>query len=164
MFDMILNKSQWLHAFDQSMLESQFKIESQSAFHRLIYPENDVLRQVVSQLLDPHRDFILIRLHNLFDMRDAFVTRAREVDLAYAQDGLVARHPHRKNEPETGVFLPETRHVPNVQSLSRKRHARIADDQGRIVFLQHLFEVWRARGPFRLALKKFSKDHFHERR
>src|SRR4029079_11245215 len=119
MFDMILNKSQWLYAFNQTMLESQFKIEPQSLFHRLVYSENDVLGQVVSQLLNPHRDFILIRLYDLLDVRNAFVTRAREVDRTRTTNALVAHHPHRKNKPETRVFPPETRHIPNVQSLPR---------------------------------------------
>src|SRR3954449_2346306 len=99
MFDIVLNKSQWLYAFNQSMLECEFKIKPQSSFHRLIYSENDVLRQVVSQLLDPHRNFILIRLHDLFNMRHALVTRAGEI--YFTSTILIAHHPHRKNKSET---------------------------------------------------------------
>jgi len=84
MFDMILNKSQWLHSVNQSMLESQLKIEPQSLFHRLIYSENDVLSQVVSQLLNPHRNFILIRLNNLLDVRHTLVAYTREINFTRA--------------------------------------------------------------------------------
>src|SRR6476619_737807 len=105
------------------MLERELEIEPQPSFHRLIYSENDVLSQVVSQLLNPHRNFILIRADNLFNVRHARVACASKIDFTGPLDRLVSDHPHRKNKLEPGVLLPETRHVPNVQSLPWKRHA-----------------------------------------
>src|ERR1044071_841966 len=163
MFD-ILSKPQGLHAFDEFVFERELEVEPQPSFHRLIYLENDVLGQVVSQLLNPHRNFILIRLHNIFYMRHAFIACTSEINFTSARNGLVTHHPHCKNKPETRVLPPEARHVPNTQPLPRKRHTWIADDQRRVVLLEHLLEIGRARGPLRLALPKLSKDHFHERR
>src|SRR6185369_1129540 len=157
-----LNKSQWLHAFNESVFERQFEIKPQTFFHRLIYLENDVLSQVVAKLFHAHRNFILVRLHNLLDVRDAFVARTRKVDRPRTLDTRFTYHPHCKDESESRVLPPKTRHVPNVQPLAGKRHAWIADNQCRVIHFEHLCEIWIARRPLRLMFEKFSEDYFYQ--
>src|SRR5262245_50475439 len=122
------------------MFRRQFEVKFQPALHRLVDAIDDVLRQVLVQI---HlRNLVFISVNYLVNPCYTLVASSSKVDIS----GVVTHHPHSENESQSRVVAPKTRHVPDLETGTRKRHAGIADYEGCIVAVKHLAEIWRTRG------------------
>src|SRR6185503_3063235 len=145
------------------MLVCKFKIQRHSSLHCFLWCKGNVYRQVLSDVRARQCEKLLVVVNNFVDACQTFIARGLEVQPPGLDARVVPNHPHRKDKTESGVLTPQACEIPNIKSLARKSHPRIADDQGPVIVIQHPSQVRSRCLPRWVYSKELPKNYLYKR-